>query len=198
MQYRYWTLGTLLGCLLLLAIWPTGEVQSHYCDDNFSEQQDRENCWWRYWNGLTTDADQEAQATATPSSESATDGTSCDELFTEQQDRENCWWRYWNGLPLVPADNISPATATPEPGTTSGRAAKASGNSGDPTPTPTPKVELRVPGHDPVNVGVSEDGKVDMSALNKLEPDCDEATLIVHVDENGNVVIEVEECRSDS
>ena len=116
MRFGYLAFGTLLGCLLLLVSWPTAEVQAHFCDDNYADQKDRENCWWRYWNGFT-DTDQGAQTASRsiPSSESAVDGTLCDRLFVDQQDRENCWWRYWNGLPLIPTIQ---AFETPESGIT--------------------------------------------------------------------------------
>lgn len=37
--------------LLWLAVWPS-PVQAHPCDDLYTRQQDRETCWWNYWNGL--------------------------------------------------------------------------------------------------------------------------------------------------
>lgn len=113
MKYTYWALGMLLGCLLLLTVRPAGEAHAHFCDDNYAEQQDRENCWWRYWNDLTTDADREP---LTAKSTSASDGTFCDSYFTTQQEREDCWWRYWNDRPLVPIElsvEFRPDTRTP-------------------------------------------------------------------------------------
>lgn len=210
MKFGYLSLGLLMGCLLFLVAWPTVEAQAHFCDDNYAEQPDRENCWWRYWNDLSTDADRQGQAVAastTPTPTPAVDGSLCDRFYTSQPDRENCWWRFWNGLPLVPEESISPATATPEPGTTSGDTATASSGrrsrstSGTVDPTPTPdnsQVILRVPGHDDVLIELDEDGSTDLSEVQDLEPDCDKATLNVHTDENGQVVIEVVECRSDS
>ena len=98
MRFGHLAFGTLLGCLLLLAAWPAGETQAHFCDDNFTDQQDREDCWWRYWNDLTTDADR-----AQPRAESPPlGGTVCDSHFTDQQEREDCWWRHWNDRPLIP------------------------------------------------------------------------------------------------
>ena len=150
MRFGYLAFGTLLGCLLLLVAWPTAEVQAHFCDDNYADQKDRENCWWRYWNGFT-DTDQGAQATASStisSSESAVDGTLCDRLFVDQQDRENCWWRYWNGWPLIPTNSISQALAIPEPGTTSGNPATATNEGRSPTTNE---------GRSPTQVGQDED-----------------------------------------
>ena len=206
MKSKYWVFGTLLGCVLLLAIWPTREVQAHFCNDNFSEQQIRENCWWRYWNGLTTDTDRQAPAVAsstTSSAASAVDGTFCDRFFTNQKDRENCWWRYWNGLPLIPASAAtSPSTPKVTRGNPSGTNFAAIAPSSDPEDPQViiapPRVTLNVPGHDPVNVELDPDGSTDLSELSELDPDCDEATLNIHVDENGNVTVEVVECRSKS
>ena len=113
MKFTYWALGLLLGCLLLLTVWPTGEAHAHFCDDNYAVQQDRENCWWRYWNDLTTDADR-GQLTA--QSSPLSDGTLCDSHFTTQQEREDCWWRYWNDRPLVPIElsvELIPDSETP-------------------------------------------------------------------------------------
>ncbi len=99
------------GCLLL-AVWPQVGL-THFCDDNYTNQQDRENCWWRYWNGLTTDADR-AQPSATSSLPLG--GMFCDSYYTDQQEREDCWWRHWNDLPLMTtelqSDSETPRTTT--------------------------------------------------------------------------------------
>ena len=109
MRFRYLASGTLLVCLLLLAVWPTVEVQAHFCDDNYTDQQDRENCWWRYWNGLTTDADR-----AQPRAESPPlGGMVCDSHFTDQQEREDCWWRHWNDRLLVTIELRSDSETLP-------------------------------------------------------------------------------------
>ncbi|MXZ41769.1 MAG: hypothetical protein F4Z18_08315 [Caldilineaceae bacterium SB0666_bin_21] len=39
--------------VLWLAVWPS-PVQAHPCDDLYTRQQDRETCWWHYWNSLAT------------------------------------------------------------------------------------------------------------------------------------------------
>ncbi len=41
-----------LACLtvLWLAV-PPQPVHAHPCDDLYTRQQDRETCWWNYWNG---------------------------------------------------------------------------------------------------------------------------------------------------
>ena len=36
--------------LILCLVLPTTSVEAHYCDDYYSDQKDRENCWWRYEN----------------------------------------------------------------------------------------------------------------------------------------------------
>lgn len=44
----------LLGVSVLwLAVWPS-PVQAHPCDDLYTRQQDRETCWWNYWNSLAS------------------------------------------------------------------------------------------------------------------------------------------------
>ena len=69
-------------CLLVLCagfVFVSRPVLAHFCDDTYTTLQDRENCWWRYWNGLSTLADRQgsdllrdtysdasAQPTATP------------------------------------------------------------------------------------------------------------------------------------
>ena len=116
MRYAYLALGALLGCVLFLFALPMGKVQAHFCDDNYVEQKDRENCWWRYWNGLPLSLKGSASPAepvhpipdAEPVPDAAADGTFCDRFYTSQQDRENCWWRYWNGLPLYLEDSACP------------------------------------------------------------------------------------------
>ena len=36
----------------LLMFLPSSAVFAHPCDDNYTEQQDKEDCWWRYWNSV--------------------------------------------------------------------------------------------------------------------------------------------------
>ena len=101
-----------IGALALILILYAVPAGVHYCDDSYITQQDRENCWWRYWNNQPSLQDLQYQSAE--SSESGTvdslssenagqdregGGHYCDDSYTTQQDRENCWWRYWNNQP---------------------------------------------------------------------------------------------------
>ena len=98
---RLWAV-LLLGLVMTAAVllFVTTPASAHPCDDNYTEQKDRENCWWRYWNNLSTPEDLMASAAAHP----------CDDNYTEQKDRENCWWRHWNNL-STPEDLMAPGDA---------------------------------------------------------------------------------------
>lgn len=107
---RLWTV-LLLGLVMTATVllFATTPASAHPCDDNYKEQKDRENCWWRYWNDQQTDEDRRLAAlTHTPAATSVLQaeagGAYCDVHYTTQKDRENCWWRYHNNLPLVLGD----------------------------------------------------------------------------------------------
>ena len=90
-------------------------VSAHPCDDNYITEEDRSNCWWRYWNDQSTPADgiqtasapQPVVVAATPTppatqpSNTNNPSVICNQHYTEQQDKENCWWRWHNSLPLI-------------------------------------------------------------------------------------------------
>ncbi|MXZ23628.1 MAG: hypothetical protein F4Y80_01970 [Caldilineaceae bacterium SB0665_bin_21] len=143
---------------------------------------------------------QAVASSTTPTPTSAVDGTFCDRFFTNQKDRENCWWRYWNGLPLNLSNGANPAGTNPAsvPGTSFAAIAPSTDPEDPIVIIAPPRVTLQIPGQDPVNIELDPDGSTDLSELGELDPDCDEATLNIHVDENGEVVVEVVECRSRS
>ena len=52
---RYIPLRMAATAVLLAVMWLmlSSASLAHYCDDHYYyNQQARENCWWRYWNGL--------------------------------------------------------------------------------------------------------------------------------------------------
>ncbi len=50
---RAWSAAFCLVCMTVLWLaMPPEPVQAHPCDDLYSRQQDRETCWWHYWNSL--------------------------------------------------------------------------------------------------------------------------------------------------
>ncbi|MXZ40993.1 MAG: hypothetical protein F4Z18_04235 [Caldilineaceae bacterium SB0666_bin_21] len=122
MKVPVWRLALLgLALLALLAVsLPRGTSLAHYCDDGYyTTQQQREDCWWRYWNNQQNAQDlafqqqtgsasgQSQQQTGStsgqsesmqgsPSTSTVTSGVYCDAHYSDQKNRENCWWRYWN------------------------------------------------------------------------------------------------------
>lgn len=110
--HRTWSAAfVLLAAFIVWTAMPVGPpVLAHFCDDNYTTQQAREACWWRYWNGLSTQQDKlEAKPlpvpvqqvpTAPPSTGSPVDVRVCDVYYFEPADRANCWQRWRNGLPL--------------------------------------------------------------------------------------------------
>ena len=77
-------------------------VDGTVCNSHYTAQQDREDCWWRFHNGLPLI---EAQPTMSDDmmmdDTMASDGMVCNTHNTMQVNRENCWWRFHNGLPLI-------------------------------------------------------------------------------------------------
>ena len=91
-------LGLALTAALLLF---TGDAAwAHPCDDNYTEQHEIENCWWRYWNNQSTPEDLTLSA--------APDGMLCNSLNALQANREACWWNYQNSLPLITEQPLPP------------------------------------------------------------------------------------------
>ncbi len=102
-------------CFTFLCLFlQTNSVEAHYCDDYYSDQKERENCWWRYWNNQPSPQDlsfqqQTSSSQGSGQSESAQDtpshnvggggGAYCNNYYSDQKERENCWWRYWNNQP---------------------------------------------------------------------------------------------------
>ena len=124
MRRLYAVIGFGLTITVALLLFTTSTVWAHPCDDNYAEQQDRESCWWRFWNDQSTPEDMmmsdgmmddtmmaddkmmddgmmDDTMMATPMMTSMFDGMVCNTHYTEQQDRENCWWRFHNDLPPV-------------------------------------------------------------------------------------------------
>ena len=105
-------------CLLITAallLFTKSTFWAHPCDDNYSEQQARESCWWRYWNDQSTPEDMMMsgdmmgdkmmagdmmgdKAMAGDMMGPMFDGMVCNTHYTAQKDRENCWWRFHNGM----------------------------------------------------------------------------------------------------
>ncbi len=51
---RAWSVALYLACMAMLWLaMPPESVQAHPCDDLYARQQDRETCWWNYWNSLS-------------------------------------------------------------------------------------------------------------------------------------------------
>ncbi len=127
-------MATALAVVVLWSLRPT-LAWAHFCEDNYTIQQEREACWWRYWNGLSTPEDMAGtvqsmvddtpQPTPTPYPTSTPlaqfrpwDGAVCNTYYTIQRAREDCWWRWHNGLPAPQdlAGAVQPrVTATPQP-----------------------------------------------------------------------------------
>ncbi|MCY4521272.1 MAG: hypothetical protein OXC13_10910 [Caldilineaceae bacterium] len=128
MRRLYAVIGFGLTITVALLLFTTSTVWAHPCDDNYAEQQDRESCWWRFWNDQSTPEDMMMSddkmmddgmmmsddkmmddgmmgdtMMATPMMTSMFDGMVCNTHYTEQQDRENCWWRFHNDLPPIEA-----------------------------------------------------------------------------------------------
>ena len=128
MRRLYAVIGFGLIVTAALLLFTTSTVWAHPCDDNYTEQQDRESCWWRYWNDQSTPEDMmmsddmmgdkmmsngmmddmmmsdgmmDDKMMSDGMMGSMFDGMVCDTHYTAQQDRENCWWRYHNGLPPI-------------------------------------------------------------------------------------------------
>ena len=123
MRRLYAGIGLGLTITAALLLFTTSTVWAHPCDDNYTEQQDRESCWWRYWNDQSTPEDMMMSdgmmgdkmmaddmmadnmmaddMMADDMMESVFDGMVCDTHYTAQKDRENCWWRFHNGLPPI-------------------------------------------------------------------------------------------------
>ena len=95
MRRLYAVIGFGLLITAALLLFTTSTVWAYPCDDNYAEQQDRESCWWRFWNDQSTPED---KMMSDGMMGSMFDGMVCDTHYTAQQDRENCWWRYHNGL----------------------------------------------------------------------------------------------------
>ncbi len=117
-----------LGALALCFLLQAGPAWAHYCDDHYADQQEREDCWWRYWNNQVSPQDLQVQAQdepetlpqSSPSAESS--GHYCDVNYASQQAREDCWWRFHNGLSLIlnpqtPSQN-SPGSSSSNSSTT--------------------------------------------------------------------------------
>jgi hypothetical protein len=91
----------------LFMFLPSSAVLAHPCDDNYTEQQDKEDCWWRFWNEQSTEQDMmmsDMMSGIDMSTYVPLDGTLCNTQYTEQQDKEDCWWRYWNSVPPMDMD----------------------------------------------------------------------------------------------
>ena len=108
-------MGTGLMAWFVLGILHPKSVQAHFCDDFYVDQRQRENCWWQYWNGLSTQQSslsihqnklrakpQYVPVQPVPKAPVGfpVEGRVCDIYYFEQEDRANCWWRWHNGLPL--------------------------------------------------------------------------------------------------
>jgi hypothetical protein len=120
MRRLYAVIGFGLIITAALLLFTTSTVWAHPCDDNYAEQQDRESCWWRYWNDQSTPEDKMMsdgmmgdkmmsdgmmgdKMMSDGMMASMFDGMVCDTHYTAQKDRENCWWRFHNGLPPIEA-----------------------------------------------------------------------------------------------
>ena len=128
MRRLYAGIGIVLTITVALLLFTTSTVWAHPCDDNYTEQQDRESCWWRYWNDQSTPEDMmmsddmmgdkmmsdgmmddkmmsddmmDDKMMSDDMMESMFDGMVCNTHYTAQKDRENCWWRFHNGLPPI-------------------------------------------------------------------------------------------------
>ena len=93
----------------LLMFLPSSAVFAHPCDDNYTEQQDKEDCWWRYWSDQATEedmmmSDMDMMSGMDMSTYVPMNGMLCNTQYTEQQDKEDCWWRYWNSVPSMDMD----------------------------------------------------------------------------------------------
>ena len=133
MRRLYAVIGFGLTITVALLLFTTSTVWAHPCDDNYAEQQNRESCWWRFWNDQSTPEDKMMpddmmgdkmmpddmmgdkmmpddmmgdKMMSVPPMTSMFDGMVCNTHYTEQQDRENCWWRFHNGLP--PIEEVQP------------------------------------------------------------------------------------------
>lgn len=107
---------------------PPEPVQAHPCDDLYSRRQDRETCWWHYWNSLAGQPQsvwKVRQYTAKlhrlhpgdpridpwdrrypPPVRTVyvlVDERVCDSYYAHPDDRANCRWRLQNRMPVAPA-----------------------------------------------------------------------------------------------
>ncbi len=79
------------------------------CNTQYTAQKDRENCWWRYHNGMApievqpmmSDDMMGDKMMSDDMMKSQADGMVCNTHNSMQKNRENCWWRFHNGLPLI-------------------------------------------------------------------------------------------------